>query len=75
MQHLMGRRATAQGEPVHCCIDLMRYEYRYNRGAAGKEAFFPDCPAPSDKKVVKPPSYLGCVFSMAAYPPTQAWMI
>lgn len=45
MQHLMGRRATAQGVPVHCCIDLTRYEYRYNRGAAGKEAFFPGLPS------------------------------
>jgi hypothetical protein len=45
MQHLMGRCATAQGVPVHCCIDLTRYEYRYNRGAAGKEAFFPGLPS------------------------------
>ena len=45
MQHLMGRRAKAQGAPVHCCIDLTRYEYRYNRGAAGKEACFPGLPS------------------------------
>lgn len=45
MQHLMGRRATAQGAPVHCSIDLTRYEYHYNRGVAGKEALFPRLPS------------------------------
>ena len=34
----------------------------------GKKHSFPDCPAASDKKVVKPPSYSGYAFSMAEHP-------